>query len=353
MGAGCNLPTTPISQPINEAFPDRPISQLRGFGEIPDVPTPALRPGTRGSVRLMAALPQIPTNVTVLRVNDGRPDQTLLRNASNALGLPSGVLGETPVGKDLSLTWKDADGVHWNAFADGRRVTFSDEAHPPAALTVSALPSNEEAIRIARTFLQDHGVNMTRYSQPYVDPDWSAWWESQKTAGHCMDTRTLAAIRALSASLSWEETSLFPPLPSTNCVQPEFPSRMIVNMNLTQDGQGIFEINGAPRVGARVLVDVASGRASSGFFVMSADPKRSDYPGITQNEARDRMVRGGQGGTPNGDVTIRTIRFEWFPIEDTLTPPARFLYPALVGDGTIEYADGTAGPYRIVVPLVQ
>jgi hypothetical protein len=353
IGAGCAPVTAPqVAEPISEAFPNRPVSQLRGFGDIPTVPAPVLRPGTRGSVRLLADIPEVPANVMVLKVNDGRPTDTLLRNASNALSLPGGILGEAPIGEDISIQWKDANGVRWTAAANGRQVTFSDETRPIGALTVSALPSNDEAIRIARTFFQDHGVNMTRYGQPYVSPDWSAWWETQKAAGRCMNASTLTAIRALSASAAWEGGA-FPPLDTISCTNPEFPSRMIVNFNATQDGQGLFLGNGTPQIGARILVDVSAGRVSSGFFTISADPLRSDYPGVSRTDARDRMLRGGQGGTPNGDVTIKAIRFEWLPMEDTNDPPTRFLYPALVGEGTIDYPDRTSGPYRIVVPLVQ
>jgi len=352
-GAGCEPVTSPtIAEPISQAFPGRPIAQQSGFGVLPKVATPVLRPGTRGSVRQTAAFPDIPSNVTVLRVNDGHPDETLLRNSSNALGIPNGVVGDHPSGENIVLTWRDGKGLHWTASADGRRLEFTDESNPTKTLTVSALPSAEEAVRVAEAFLQDHGVNISRYGQPYVDPDWSAWWETQKERGRCMDAKTLTTVRALSASLSWELTT-FPSLPETDCLSPEFPSRMAVRFNATQDGQGIFTDTGSPALGATLFVDAARRAVVSGFFTLSADPFRSDYPGITRDEARERMVRGGQGGTPNGDVTITIVRFEWYPITNSATPPTRFLFPALVGEGRIEYGDGTSAPYRIVVPLVK
>jgi hypothetical protein len=210
------------------------------------------------------------------------------------------------------VTWKDAVGVSWTAEADGRRVDFSDEAHPMTSLTVSALPSTESATQLARAFLEDHGVSIERFGVPYVYQDWSA-----------LQKNTV------------------------------LPSRMVVRFNTTQDGQGIFSDSGMPHVGAELIIDAAAGRVVSGFFTFAADPYRSDYPGLTQTEAEARMVRGGQGSTPNGNVTVTTIHFEWYAIESADDPPTRYLYPALVGEGTIEYADKTTAPYRIVVPLVK
>lgn len=353
VGAGCSPLTSPqVAQPISEAFQGRPIAQTKGFGEIPAVPAPQLKPGSRGSVRLLAEVPNIPSNVTVLRINDGRPDENLLRNASDALDIPSGLLGTTPVGHDVVVTWKDAAGISWRAAAQGRRVEFDDEAHPLKSLTVSSLPTAGSATQLALTFLEDHGVSLKRYGAPYVDPDWSAWWDAQKASGRCMDGRTLQTIRSFSASTS-SDAIVFPTLSTTGCVGAEFPSRMVVKFNVTQDGQGIFANNGMPRVGAQLVIDAAAGRVVSGFFTLGADPYRSDYPGISQDEAEARMVRGGQGGTPNGAVAVNTIRFEWYAIESTDDPPVRYLYPTLVGEGTIEYPDKTTAPYRIVVPLVK
>ncbi|MEO5927870.1 MAG: hypothetical protein ABIO72_04070 [Patescibacteria group bacterium] len=352
VGAGCSPIVSPqIAAPISEAFTDRPIAQTNGFGSLPKIPTAQLKPGSKGSVRLLAEVPTVPAKVTVLRVNDGRPDENLLRNASDALDIPSGLLGDAPVGKNVIVTWNDAMGFSWNAAADGRRVDFSDDAHPVKTLTVSSLPTTGAATQLAITFLQDHGVSLKRFGTPYVDPDWSSWWDAQKKEGRCMDTRTLGVIRTFSATTTGN--IVFPSLPSSGCVSAEFPSRMVVTFNATQDGQGIFGDGGMPRVGAQLIIDAGTQRVVSGFFTFGADPYRSDYAGLSQDEAEARLVRGGQGGTPNGDVTITTIRFEWYGIESRTTPPVRFLLPALVGDGTIEYADKTTAPYRIVVPLLK
>jgi hypothetical protein len=355
-GAGCEPITSPqISGSIGDAFPSRPIAQEKGFGEIPTIPAPPFKSGVSGSVRILAAFPDVPASVSVLRVSDGRPDDTLIRNSSNALGLPNGVIGSAPVGHNLTLDWNDGTGIHWTAAATGRRVEFTDEAHPVGVLTVSGLPTNPEVILTAEAFLGDHGVSTKRYGQPYIDPDWTAWWQSQTAQGRCMSAQTIQAVRSLSASMSFTETDFpsFPNVTQSNCVSAEFPSRVAVRWNTTQDGQGIFTNNGTPELGALIFVDVSANRVTSGFFTLAADPVRSDYPGLTLDEAREQLARGGQGGTPNGNVTVTTIRFEWYPISDEKVPATNYLYPALVGEGTIEYNNGTSGPYRIVVPLVK
>lgn len=353
VGAGCSPLTSPnIAQPISDAFPIKPIAQRMGFGALPRIPTPPIKPGSQGSIRLLADVPTVPSNVTVLRVNDGRPDENLLRNASDALGIPSGLLGTTPVGRNIVVSWDDASRITWTASADGRRIDFVDTMHPIKSLTVSELPSGSSAVQLALAFLETHGVSLKRYSAPYLEQDWTAWWLAQKAAGHCMNAQTLSTLRSLAISSSSTPRD-FPTLPSTGCVNPEFPSQMVVAFNTTQDGQGIFTDAGMLRVGARIIVDAAAGRVIAGSFTFAADPYRSDYPGISQDEAESRLVRGGQGGAPNGNVTINTIRFEWYGTESTQTPPTRFLLPALVGEGTIEYPDKTTAPYRIVVPLVK
>lgn len=356
-GAGCFL-QTPIASPqiaesIGQSFEERPIAQLRGFGDIPRTPSPHLRPGFRGSVRVKADFPAIPPNVTVLRERSGRPSDTQIRNIAGTLNIPSGTIGANPDGRELALEWKDDRGVAWTSNASERRLDFTDESKPITTLTVSSLPDDSTAIASAMAFFQDRGVDTTRYGSAYVDPDWTAWWNVEKARGRCMSSQTLASIRAISASMSWIDDGL-PTLPqSTSCVPPEFPSRMVVRLSATQDGQAILHDDGSPYHGATLLVDAATGDVASGWFTIPVDPDRSDYPALTINEARERMARGGQGGTPNGDVTIDAISFEWYRVDDGATPRTDYLYPTLVGSGSITYPDKTTSPYRIVVPLVK
>lgn len=355
VGAGCGptLVSQPIAEPLGSAE-TRPLAQHEGFGTIPSPPSPIIRPGTNGSVRIQAEFPNLPPTVAVLRIKEGRPNAPELRNIAAALGIPGSMFGSNPESRQLTLEWKDADGFRWNYDADGRRVEFTAATATPKTLTVSAWPDKQAAFEAALTFLTSKGVDLRRLGVPYFDPDWTGWWEGQKNAGRCMDAATVALIRSFAATAP--KTLRPPTLPfatETVCTTPEFPARLSVTFNATQDTQTILSGDGTPYTGAALVLDAATLDILSGSFLVTRDPLRSDYPSLTLEEARTRMASGGQGGTPNGDVVIASILFEWFQIENMETPRTRFLYPALVGRGTITYRDETTGPYTIVVPLLN
>lgn len=359
LGAGCRLfapITTPsVAERLGTALPERPIAQERGFGSIPAIPSPRLRPGTGGSVRLTTTLPSIPPSVTVLRIRSNQPNDAQIRNIAASFDLPGGIVGNHPIGQELLMSWKDGDGIRWSFDAAGRSIDFSVNSASPAALTVPTWTVRERIVQKALAFLDDHGVNRERMGTPYLEPDWIAWWETEQSLGRCMTADTIAEIRAISSSSSF---SLQPPpaLPSVRaarCVTPEFPSRIAVRMNATQDGQAIYDGDGVPFAGAMIYADAATGAVVSGTLAIRAEPDRSDYPAISADDARTRLLSGGQGGTPSGDVTIASVGFEWFVRQDPSNPAVTFLYPALVGAGTIRYANATTAPYSIVVPLVK
>ncbi|MBI4139042.1 hypothetical protein HY479_02730 [Candidatus Uhrbacteria bacterium] len=359
IGAGCpfgqNLASPKIAQPIGEAFPARPISQARGFGDIPDVPPPPLRPGSRGSVLVRAELPTIPAAMTVLRLKSGQPDETVLRNIGGSIGIPGGLIGTHPTTRELLIEWRDEHGVRWSYFGRERRVEFTDTSKPMKTLTVSAWPSAERVLQEAAAFLHTKGIGRSRYGTSYIEPDWASWVASEEQAGRCINQPSLEMIRVMATmtELRQRDLPLLPNAGQTACLNPEFPSRITVRMNATQDGQAIFTGDGTPYPGAVLVVDALTGDVVSGSFLLSADPDRSDYPAQSIDEARKRLAQGGQGGTPQGDVTVENISFEWYRVDDREDPPTSYLYPAMVGSGTITYPDSRSGPYRIIVPLVK
>ncbi|MFH1839125.1 MAG: hypothetical protein ABH820_02440 [Patescibacteria group bacterium] len=359
IGAGCpltqNLDTPRIAEPIETTLSEQTIAQKLGFGEIPKVPTSELRPGTKGSVRVNADLPTIPEFVTVLRVKSGRPNPSQLRNIGASLNIPGGVIGASPLSQELTLQWTDDQGVEWNFNGSSRKLEFSDPAAKPESNTVTELPDYQRVLENALAFLSTHGINATRLGKPYIEPDWKAWWESEREQKRCVGFTDRALIRTMSASTALLHAAPpnLPPANETNCLTPEFPSRIVVQFNATQDEQSVFMGDGVTVKGATLYVDVSNQKISSGSIVQQIDPDRSDYPGLTLDEARQKLAQGGQGGTPNGNVTIDDVSFEWFLMEDKTAPFVTYLYPAFVGSGTIVYADGRTSPYRIVVPLVS
>lgn len=350
LGAGCGSETgtsPTIAEPIERSSLFRPITQHLGFGVLPKTPAPALRPGRSGSVRVTAEVPTLPAAITVLRIPSGRPSAPQLRNIASSFGIPGGTVRANPESRAFELEWKDETGVRWKYHGSTREMEFVDESATIKTLTVSAWPDKSRIMAVVDSFLEERGVNRKRYSDPYIAPDWVAWWNTERAIGHCMTAAALADVRAISASLSLLLKD--PPNLSSfrsACMEPEFPSRIVIRMSATQDGQGIFLGEGTPVYGATLYFDATTHQIVAGSFLLSSDPERSDYPALTIDEARARLAQGGQGGTPNGDVTITKIFFEWFRVEI-------YLYPAFVGVGTITYRDGTTSPYRIVVPLLR
>lgn len=308
LGAGCvPAPTTPVpsvAEPITEQAAESPILQRRGFGDIPPTPSPPRKPGARGSVRVTAEFPSIPDRASVLRVRSGLPNAPELQNIASALQLPPGSLGRAPQMQELLLTWKDDAGRQWSYRGSDGMLRVTDGA--ARSTTDANLRFSDEGLKdYALGFFRSIGADMTRLGDPYVDADAS--------------TDEIAVIR----------------------------------FNAKQDGQGIWSANGAARVGATVEIHRTDGRIREGSLLVRHDPDRSDYASITREAAQKSLAQGGLGGTPNGDVTIEGITFEWLAMDDAREPPTEYLYPALIGTGTITYSNQRTATYRIVVPLVN
>lgn len=356
LGGGCS-PRTPIetpriAEPIGKTLEETSVAQLKGFGEIPQTPTPEKKFGAHGSVRILAEFPDVPKQVTVLRIKNGVPSDTQIRNITNTLNMPAGVVGADPNGINLTLEWQDDQGLIWSAKAAERRLDFTN-TEPLTSLTVAELPDSKTVNDQVSIFLQEHGLVLKKYGPAYIQPDWKAWWLTEKAKGHCMGARTVASIKAISASLAWIDNGL-PTLQSgVGCIDPVFPSRIVVRLEARQDGQSILHADGTPYYGATVLFDAAKNKVASGWFIAAIDPDRSDYPALSLEEAQAFFARGGLNGIPNGAVTIETIDFQWLLMQDEDKANTEYLYPALVGEGKIAYVTGISEPYRIVVPLVK
>ncbi|MEK7655280.1 MAG: hypothetical protein AAB386_01195 [Patescibacteria group bacterium] len=359
LGAGCfpgpALQSPKVSEPIGAALPARPINQVKGFGDIPAAPLASLRPGNRGSVIVRAELPSVPEVVTVLRQKGGQPDETVLRNIAGSIWMPGGTIGTHPVTREIRLDWRDENGVQWIYKGRERRTEFTDTSKPRKALTVSSWPTTERVIQSAVSFLNQRGISQSRYGTPFIEPDWALWLNAEKAAGHCVDKEALQTIRVMATMTDLRQSDLpkLPEIGKVSCLNAELPARITVRINATQDGQAIYSDDGTPYPAAILVVDAVSLEVVSGSFIAGADPDRSDYPALSFEEVRRRLAQGGQGGTPQGDVTIDDAAFEWYRIESREDPPTSYLFPALVGSGAITYPDKQVGSYRIIVPLVK
>lgn len=360
LGAGCQwtqpIVSPSIAEPLSVAMVDQPISQQRGFGVIPKPRMPRLVPDAPTTVQITVPLPTVPDNVTVLRVSTGRPTDPQLRNLAGVFSIPNAVLGLHPETQGLDLSWKDAGGLVWTYHASNRTLEFRDTSSSFPNSTVPAWSGSPRITLNPLLFLQNHGINRQRLIEPRIDPNWMTWWDIQQQAGHCMDAPVIANIRAQSASGNiFAQTFPTLPLIRTNaaCVPPEFPARVLVRMAATQDTQAIYHDDGSAENGATFVVDETNGTVVAGKIILPVDPERSDYPGITQDEVRAEVLAGGQGGTPKGAVIITSFTFDWLLVSDGKTPETTYLYPAIIGHGTMTTVENPSTPYHIVVPLVR
>jgi hypothetical protein len=193
----------------------------------------------------------------VLRVKDGRPNDLQIRNITSNLRLPPGVLGYHPQGQHLTLSWQDDKNNVWTLNATDRRLDIRRTTSTQHTLTVSAWPNSQALLNTARAFLQDHGISSQYYGSFYLQPDWSAWWQTEQTNGRCMTAGALRSIRTMS-QIQNEPSNVFPTLAgekNVTCVNPEFPAQAIVHINATQDGQIILHADGSPYDAAELHID--------------------------------------------------------------------------------------------------
>ena len=147
LGQGCWTIPNPQPSPSvipsvsGDPSPDGPVTFREGFGKLPG--TAPTRPGVpSGSLPIVFAteVPELPPEVTVLREWASTPDETLIRNITTALHIPSGALGRTPIGKKLELTWKDGAGYIWSYASASNTVTFAATRDAQSAIESSGQP---------------------------------------------------------------------------------------------------------------------------------------------------------------------------------------------------------------------
>jgi len=350
LGAGCLAPTTTIkvAQPFADQAQSQAVAINQGFGKLPRIPVPA----SRANVKIKAALPKLSPNITVLRLRQGLPNDTELKNLTNALEIPAAVLGSYPKTKEMEIEWRDDQGFRWSYRASDRSLEFRNTA-TSGPLTVAALKPYDELITTANSFIFARGFRSLFYRPGLMDPDWYMWWANGVTNRKCMDTATVKQIRSIAASDPLLAGGPPPLVPDAGgCAKAEFPSRTAVRYHALLDERDIVRADGSYVNGAEIVVDQSNKSIVSGKINLFYDPERSDYPALTNNQVIDALERGGLSGA-TGDIEVTTLDFVFLRLEDTsVSPPSVYLIPSVMGKGTRARPDGQTQAFNIVTPLL-
>lgn len=309
VGQGCFSPVTTI--PLEEIdgsaspAPDGFVAFEKGYGLLPGkAPTSPIPPERQPSFILETPMPGLPPDVTVLREWDTAPGQTLLRNITTALDVPSGAIGNGARGEALSLTWHDAQQYHWTYDAPAHTLTAElKTATVPTAPGLTEERAAEHASIAAQIFLTERGIDVAGWGAPEVRLQPSGTWRV-----------TFAASRDAQ------------PVSRTDGV-------FLPAGDLTGTGQTVtYATMELPR---------------------SLD--RSNYPALTSGEVLQRLRAGGtnpiQDAGEGATVTIEqwtTVLYWYEGVQGTVR--RSFYIPALLATGTYRHA-GTAKPYSTLVPL--
>lgn len=310
MGQGCFAPATTVPlEAIDGSFtasvPDGQVAFEKGYGALPgDAPTSAIPLERQPSFILEAEMPPLPPDVTVLREWDTSPNQTLLRNITTAVDVPSGALGNGARGETLSLTWQDAQQYVWRYDAPAHTLTAErTTAIAPSPSTLPAEQAVEQASIAAQVFLVERGIDMAGWGAPEVRLQPSGGWR--------------------------------------------------VTFSASRDAQAVSKPDGV-----FLLAGDVTGTGNVVTYATVELPRsvdRSNYPALTAGEVLQRLRAGGtnplQDVGSNATITVEAWSLVLYRYEGVQAGVRRFFYiPSLLAMGT--YRDGAvAQPYSTLIPL--
>ncbi|MBD3281962.1 hypothetical protein GF391_04425 [Candidatus Uhrbacteria bacterium] len=349
LSAGCFEPisTINVAAPL-DSFGNNNIPQLQGFGNLP--PTPQV-PQTNAMIRINTNLPTLQPDVTVLRLPPNGLNETQFQNLTSSLDMPIGLVGQEAKNLEIAFTWTNANNEVLSYDSTNRRLTFADASNSPGQLLVSSWPDTS-AIELAVTdFLRAKGMDPTAYNNPEIQKNWREWQRQIQTQEACVNQNTLSALRRIKTAK--DMLSAPPPASvSAACLQAQYPSRIPVTFDLVIDKRNIIGKDGKTEVGGFLVLNARNLAVEYGWLTLSAEPARSDYPAITEQQMRANMLNGGLGGEPEGMVDINETFFSFMRLDTGDEYSFKYLIPALVGSG-IQTISGTEIPYNIVVPLTE
>ncbi len=344
-GAGCFVPpqSQRVAEPLIQTANPDVIAPQNGFGTLPAIPSLTGQP----TITFAQPLPTLPTKITVIRLRSGNPSETELRNLAAAIHLPGGIIGNRTFGKETLLQWTDDQRISWSYRASQQLLDFSFETAPSAPYTTFQLPTNDNIIQTADAFLTNHGIQLQRYRNGLVEPDWNLWWIKGKEQQRCMDNSTLYSVREIASSASLLSGSP-PSLPfasSTTCTGTEFPARVVVRYHAMMDELDVVQPTGEYVQGVELMVDTLQNNVISGKITLMGDAERSDYTALNAQQVIAALQKGGLTGT-SGNLTLQTYSI-------VLRKINQYLIPSLKATGSRITASGALEPIQLVVPLLS
>ena len=301
-GQGCittPAPAQPVTGTQGEPSPDGLVAFAQGFGILP-IHAPSYPIGSHPTVIFSAELPTLPTAVTVLRDWSSAPDDALLHNLTDALRIPAGMLGKNPIGEETSVRWHDDGGNVWNYDSEKNDVTVERAGAPAVALPRTG--DADLAIRTARVFIADHGIDTSGWGEPYALP--------------------------------------------TSVV---FPA--------SRDHLSLVDADGRLVPGAVIETDTSGQVVERARFELPRQSDRSNYAALTMGQVTERLRAGGtnpvSSDATNASITLTEFTLAMAPYQATIDGRTRtFEIPILWARGTVRHGDSTA-EYATTVPLVR
>lgn len=361
LGAGCVslIPTTSTttSTDTGTPSPEGVIMFRQGFGLLPGKnPMPIDRPASNITVN-WKQLPDIPSDVTVIRKRSTLPNSTVLENLTSSMNVPIGTLELNPKTESLAVQWKDQSGFRWSYDAGTDRLSF-ENASASVALT-SAKPGVDEMLtRSGAAFFSDRGLLSDSWGSPYLVYSWDRWWTARQKEGKCMTQASINVVRKMAAesSLDFDLLSSLSKSGLSDCVNPEFPNVQVVRFSTTQDGDQIYADDGTALIAAEVVLRADTNEIIRGWAELKRDADRSNYLAIQPDRLEAYLKQGGISGFPTSAKSYSVSAFhkgEYRYIGTVNSEQRTFYIPAVQADGTLTYQNGSTIPYSIVVPLTR
>lgn len=362
------LGMAPLNAPMAEAAQTEPAVLDKRMPIPPPPPTPI-----KVDYKLEGALPSWPSEDKVLRYKDIAYPSSNLTALAAATGLPTQALGANAELQNFNFSWRDSDKLQWNFDATNRSVNFwrqEDNYRIMADNRGDGTPpkiNDEEMIRIATDFLNQHGFGKLQHGPAVVEKPWGDQPVGQTYPCPVTLEKSEAAVTSNVApdSVSAGSVGVGSAAPGTSMIAPcWFPyNQVTVYFDAVNEGRSIHDLNGWPFRSIYITINVKDKQVVNGNIWLDRDSEASKYKLISKEDAQKKLQNGGRNpiwpwygneyDDRNIDVRIEKIELAWMRYDVWVeNKNETYLVPALAATGKVEYSKDRIEPYRTIVPLV-